>query len=87
MLHGSCTPGMRPHFEVIPRHPRVVYPQNAPSLCGHPACSEGRVPSECTFCLGLSCMLRGSRALEMHVRLDAFPHAPKVAYPQNAPSL
>ena len=87
MLRGLCIVGMRIRIEAIPYAPGVVYPRNAPSLWGFPECSEGCVPSECTFGLKLSRMLRDLLTLGVHPHFEAIPRAPRVAYPRNALSL
>ena len=87
MLRGSCTRGMHPHFDALPRAPRVVYRRNALSLLGNPAYFDGCVPLGCTSGLKLSRMLRGSRALGMHFQFLAIPHASRGSDPRYAQSV
>ena len=81
---------MHSHFDAIPHALRVAYPRNARPFRSLPACSEGRVPSECASSLRISRALLGSRTLEMQVWFDAMSAANadsmmQVAYPRNAP--
>ena len=84
---GPCTFETHPQFGAILHAPRVVFPHVAPSDWSYPACSEGRVPSNCTLSLEPSRSLRGWRTPETHPPFGAILHSPRVVCPQNTPLL
>ena len=72
VLLGSRALTLGPHFEAIPRGPRVVYPQVGPSLRSYPARPKVAHPH-----IGLA--LRSCAASSKGSALfEANPHAPRV---------